>query len=173
MTATTFFRQLDFSVKDTRTYLFILIFICGNLILPQICHLVPNGGLIFLPIYFFTLVASYKFGLKVGLLTAILSPLINSLLFGMPVLAMLPAIFVKSLLLAATASIIAKKSKSISLLLIALTILIYQIFGGLAEWMLTSDFFAAVQDFSIGFPGMLIQLFCGWGLLKLMAKNEF
>jgi len=173
MTANTSFLQLNYSAKDTRTYLFSLIFISGNLILPQICHLIPNGGFIFLPIYFFTLIASYKFGLKVGIMTAILSPLANSLIFGMPVTGMLPIIIVKSMLLATTASIIAKKSKSISLLLIALTIIIYQALGGIAEWILTSDFSAAIQDFSIGYPGMLIQLLCGWGLLKLMAKNEF
>jgi hypothetical protein len=173
MTTTTYFLQQDYSVKNTKTYLFSIIFICGNLILPQLCHLIPNGGFIFLPIYFFTLIASYKFGLKVGLLTAVFSPLANCLLFGMPILSMLPVIIIKSMLLATTASIIAKKSKSISLVLIALTILVYQVLGGAAEWILTSDFSVAVQDFRIGFPGMLIQLFCGWGLLKLLAKNEF
>jgi len=173
MTTTTSFKQLDFSAKDMKTYLFSLIFIGGNLILPPICHFIPHGGLILLPIYFFTLIASYKFGLKVGLLTAVLSPILNSLIFGMPALEMLPVILIKSSILATTASIIASKSKSISIILIAFAILVYQVFGGLAEWLITLDFSAAIQDFRIGFPGMLVQLFCGWGLLKLMAKNEF
>lgn len=38
----------------------------------------------FLPIYFFTLVAAFRCGWKVGLLTAVLSPVVNCLLFGMP-----------------------------------------------------------------------------------------
>ena len=173
MTATTSFRQLDLSVRDIKTYLFSTIFILGNLILPQLCHLIPNGGSIFLPIYFFTLIAAYKFGLKVGLLTAIFSPLVNCLLFGMPALAVLPVILVKSSLLAVAAAFIANKSKSVSLLLIALTILSYQIFGGLAEWLIVGDFSAAIQDFRIGFPGMLIQLILGWALLKLTADYEF
>lgn len=171
MTTATSFKQLDFSAKDMRTYLFSLVFIAGNLVLPQLLHFIPKGGMIFLPIYFFTLIASYKFGLKVGLLTAILSPLANNLLFGMPVIEMLPIILIKSTLLATTASIIASKSKSISLILIALTILIYQVIGGMAEWFITLDFSAAIQDFTLGFPGMMVQLFCGWGLLKLMAKK--
>ena len=62
-----------------RTYLFAFLFIAGNIVLPQLCHMIPQGGLILLPIYFFTLVAAYKFGLRVGLLTALLSPLVNSL----------------------------------------------------------------------------------------------
>ncbi|MDR2085930.1 MAG: ECF transporter S component, partial [Dysgonamonadaceae bacterium] len=57
------------SYKETKTYLFALIFVTGNIVLPQICHLLPNGGLTWLPIYFFTLIAAYKYGIGVGLLT--------------------------------------------------------------------------------------------------------
>ena len=84
------FRQLNLSVANVRTYLFAVLFVGGNMLLPQLCHLMPDGGKIFLPIYFFTLIASYKFGLKVGILTAVLSPLCNHLLFGMPPAGMLP-----------------------------------------------------------------------------------
>lgn len=61
--------------RQAKTYWFTLLFVAGNLILPQLCHLIPQGGLILLPIYFFTLIAAYKFGIRVGLLTAVLSPL--------------------------------------------------------------------------------------------------
>ncbi len=84
MFTATAFHQPSFSFTSTRTYLFIFLFVLGNLLLPQVTHMIPSGGLIFLPIYFFTLIAAYKFGLKVGLLTALLSPLLNSFLFGMP-----------------------------------------------------------------------------------------
>ncbi|MDD4922950.1 MAG: ECF transporter S component [Bacteroidales bacterium] len=173
MIATTHFRQINLSVVNAKTYLFSTLFVIGNLVLPQICHLIPDGGKIFLPIYFFTLIASYKFGLKVGLLTAIFSPLMNYLFFGMPMLAMLPVILAKSSLLAVAAAWIGGRSKSVSLLLIALTILAYQVLGGVAEWIITVDFSAALQDFRLGYPGMLVQWIAGWGLLKLMAKNEF
>ena len=72
----------DFAQK--KTYLFAALFILGNIVVPQLCHLIPGGGLMFLPIYFFTLIGAYKYGWKVGLLTAVLSPLVNSALFGMP-----------------------------------------------------------------------------------------
>ena len=86
--------------REMRTYMFALLFIVGNIVLPQLCHLFPKGGLIMLPIYFFTLIAAYKFGFRVGLLTAVLSPLINSVLFGMPPAAALPIIMIKGVLLA-------------------------------------------------------------------------
>ena len=93
------FYQRPLSFANYRTYSFAVIFVIGNLLLPQLAHLIPNGGLIFLPIYFFTLIAGYKFGIKVGLLTAVLSPLVNNLLFGMPPAFVLPAILIKSCLL--------------------------------------------------------------------------
>lgn len=81
---------------NVKTYLFALLFVAGNIALPQLCHLVPAGGPTLLPIYFFTLIAAYKYGFKVGLLTALLSPVINHLLFAMPAAAVLPAILIKS-----------------------------------------------------------------------------
>ena len=69
--------------SNVKTYLFALLFVAGNIVLPQLCHLIPAGGPTLLPIYFFTLIASYKYGFRVGLLTAVLSPVINHLLFAM------------------------------------------------------------------------------------------
>lgn len=170
MTNSTFFLPLQLPLYKWRTYLFSLIFVTGNLLLPQITHLIPKGGLIFLPIYFFTLIASYKFGLKVGLLTAILSPLLNHFLFGMPPAFVLPAILVKSTLLAIIASFIANRFQKISILYILVVVLAYQILGSMAEWAITQSFENAIQDFKIGIPGMLIQIVGGWIILKSMAK---
>lgn len=156
--------------KEIKTYLFASLFVVGNIALPQICHLIPGGGLTWLPIYFFTLIAAYKYGLRVGLLTAILSPLINSVLFGMPPVALLPAILIKSTLLAGAAAYAAHRLEKISLLGIIAAVLTYQIAGTLIEWAIVKDFFTAVQDFRIGIPGMIIQIFGGYALLKAIAK---
>lgn len=165
------FRQSDFALSDVRTYTWGALFIIGNMVLPQLCHLVPDGGKIFLPIYFFTLIASYKYGLKVGLLTAILSPLCNHLLFGMPPSAMLPVILVKSSLLTFAAAYVAGRNRSLSLLHILVVVLAYQVVGGMAEWGLTGEWQAAVQDFRLGYPGMLLQVILGWAVLKFCFKN--
>lgn len=167
------FRQLNFSITHARTYLFCALFVLGNIILPQLCHLIPEGGKIFLPIYFFTLIASYKFGLKVGLLTAVFSPLCNHLLFGMPPAGMLPVLLVKSSLLAIVAAMVAARTGKISLLHIAVVVLAYQLMGGMAEWGLTGSWSAALQDFRLGYPGMLLQVILGWFILKCIAKYEW
>lgn len=157
----------NYGLNELKTYFFVLLFVAGNIILPQLCHLIPDGGKMFLPIYFFTLVASYKYGVKVGLMTAVLSPIINSLLFGMPAFALLPAILTKSVVLALAASFVANKTHKISIVNLLIVVLTYQFVGTLAEWAMTSSFYVAIQDFRLGIPGMVLQLFGTYFLLKL------
>jgi thiamine transporter ThiT len=157
----------NYGLNELKTYLFVFLFVAGNIILPQLCHLIPDGGKMFLPIYFFTLMASYKYGVKVGLMTAVLSPVINSLFFGMPALALLPAILTKSVVLALAASFVANKTQKVSIVNLLIVVLAYQCVGTLAEWAMTSSFYVAIQDFRLGIPGMLLQLFGTYFLLKL------
>lgn len=168
---TTISKLYNYDIKTVKTYLFSLLFIAGNLLLPQIAHLIPNGGLIFLPIYFFTLIAAYKFGPTVGLLTAVFSPLLNNLLFGMPPLVVLPSIFIKSIILAIAASLLAKYFGKVSFWGLLLAVIAYQLVGTVAEWIIVRDLNTALQDFRIGFPGIIIQLIAGFGLLKLIEKR--
>ena len=83
--------------RESKTYMVAALFVIGNIVLPQLCHLIPQGGLIWLPIYFFTLVAAYKYGPVAGLLTAVVSPLVNSAFFGMPAGSACPCRLVHSL----------------------------------------------------------------------------
>ena len=157
----------NYGLNELKTYLFAFLFVAGNIILPQLCHLIPDGGKMFLPIYFLTLVASYKYGVKVGLMTAVLSPVVNSLFFGMPALALLPAILIKSVVLALAASFVANKTQKVSIVNLLIVVLAYQCVGTLAEWAMTSSFYVAIQDFRLGIPGMVLQLFGTYFLLKL------
>ena len=158
------------SLSNTKTYLFAAAFVIGNLLLPQLAHLIPQGGFIFLPIYFFTLIAAYKYGIHVGLLTAVLSPLANNLLFGMPPSAVLPAIIIKSVILAIAAAVAANHFGKVSLVGILLAILTYQFIGTGIEWAMSQNFHTAIQDFRIGVPGMVIQLFGGYLILRALSK---
>ena len=158
------------SLSNSKTYLLASLFLLGNLVFPQLAHLVPQGGLIFLPIYFFTLIAAYKYGLFVGMLTAIFSPLINSLIFGMPPVAVLPAIMIKSVVLVLAACLAAKHFGKVSFLGVVLAVLAYQLVGTLFEWMLTQNLYIALQDIRLGFPGILIQIVGGYLVLKFMRR---
>ncbi|RXI23352.1 MAG: ECF transporter S component [Candidatus Amulumruptor caecigallinarius] len=161
--------SLDYS--NAKTYMVAALFILGNIALPQLVHLIPQGGLVWLPIYLFTLVGAYKYGWKVGLLTAVASPVINSALFGMPALHSLPPILLKSALLAVAAGIAASRFRKASLWLLAAVVLSYQTVGTLGEWAMKGDFYLAVQDFRIGLPGMLLQIFGGWLIINHLIRR--
>lgn len=164
-------RTESFSFSDVRTYIAALLFVAGNVALPQFCHLFPAGGLTWLPIYLFTLIGAGRYGWRVGLLTAIASPLVNSLLFGMPSMAVLPSIMIKSVMLALSAGYAFSRYGKFSLPVLMCVILGYQIPGTLAEWAICGDFHTACQDFRIGIPGMTVQLIAG--RLILGKLNSF
>lgn len=157
--------------NSARTYMAASLFILGNILMPQLFHLVPQGGVTWLPIYFFTLVGAYMFGWRVGVLTAVISPIINSLLFGMPAPDVLPAILLKSVLLAGFAGYAAQRFHKASLGLLIAVVLGYQVLGTLGEWALKGDFLLACQDFRIGIPGMLLQIFGGWAAINLIIRK--
>ncbi|MFI3266894.1 MAG: ECF transporter S component [Rikenellaceae bacterium] len=160
------------SYNQSKTFLLALAFVAGNIILPQLCHVVPQGGFIFLPIYFFTLIASYKYGWRVGLLTAILSPVANHLLFSMPSAAVLPAILTKGVLLVAAASAAAHYFKRISLPILVGVVLSYQVLGSAIEWVMLADFNLAIQDFKLGIPGMLLQVLGAHLLINYFMREK-
>lgn len=157
--------------NDSKSYIAAALFVLGNIALPQICHLVPQGGMILLPIYFFTLIGAYKYGWKVGLMTALISPIINHVLFGMPAAAVLVPILAKSTILALAAGYVASHTKKVTIALLAGVVLAYQIAGGAFEWAFTGSFAAAVQDFRLGVPGMLLQVVGGYLFIKYLLKK--
>ena len=156
---------------NVRTYLTASLFIVGNILCPQFFHLIPQGGITWLPIYFFTLIGAYKYGWKVGLLTAVLSPIINSLLFGMPIPAVLPAILLKSVLLAIAAGWAAQRFGRISIPVLVGVVLTYQVVGTLGEWMYIGNFYNAIQDFRIAIPGMCLQVFGGYLFIRYLIRK--
>lgn len=153
-----------------RTYLLASLFVVGNLLLPQIVHFIPQGGLLFLPIYFFTLVAAYKYGIYAGLCTALLSPIANHLIFGMPPEGMLPIILMKSVLLAVAAAYASKYFKTVSILALLIVVVAYQLAGTLIESVVLTDFRTALAGVKMGLPGMLLQVFGGFLVLKALSK---
>lgn len=157
--------------SNVKTYIIAALFVAGNILLPQLCHLMPQGGMVWLPIYFFTLVGAYKYGWKVGLLTALLSPLCNHLMFGMPAAAVLVPIFAKSVVLALAAAFVAKRSQNLSLLLMVAVVAAYQIVGGAFEWAWSGSLAVAAQDLRLGVPGMLTQIIGGYLVLKYLLKD--
>lgn len=156
MTTTSNLYTLRYS--QAKTYLLVLLFVIGNIALPQLCHLIPSGGPMLLPIYFFTLIGAYKYGWKAGLLTAVLSPLANHMLFGMPAMPMLLVVLAKSILLAVSAGWAASRFRRITIPILLAVVVFYQAIGFLFEWGLTNDWILALQHLRMAVPGMMIQV---------------
>ncbi len=170
-TQTNQIKLYSLSLSEVKSYLVAMIFIVGNMALPQLCHTIPHGGVTLLPIYFFTLIASYKYGWQVGLLTAVVSPVANSLIFGMPMMGVLPIILVKSTLLSLSAGYVAHLFSRTSILSFVAIVAAYQTAGTLIEWAMVGDFWLAIQDFRVGIPGMLIQVFGGYLFVKYLLRK--
>lgn len=143
---------------EAKTYLWASIFVACNLVLPHVFHLIPQGGIIFAPLSLVILIGAYKFGWKVGLIAALASPLVNHLLTGMPAWSVLVVMTFKLVVLALIAGFTAQHFKRVSWFLLIGVVLSSLIIGGLGELLLTGGIEATIQDFTIGWPGILLQV---------------
>lgn len=155
------------SYSEIRTYIMAAIFVACNIALPQLFHLIPQGGVIIAPLSLVILVGAYKFGWRVGLLAALASPVVNHLLFGQPAADVMTLMAIKLALLAVIAGITAHHWKRVSLLLIIAVVLASELLGGLAELAFTGGIAATIADFTIGWPGLLLQVFGTYAILRL------
>ncbi len=161
-------RLYSFNYNELRTYLWSMLFVACNILLPQVFHLVPQGGIVFAPLSLVILAGSYKLGWKTGLLAAVASPLVNHLLTGMPAWDMLPLMTLKLAALALLAGLAAQHFKRVSLPLIVGVVLVAELLGALAELLLTGGIASTIQDFSVGYPGLLLQVAGTWLVCKYL-----
>ena len=161
-------RLYTFTYAETKTYLWAAVFVACNLVLPQVFHLIPQGGIIFAPLSLVILAGAYKFGWRVGLIAALASPLVNHLLTGMPAWDVQPVMTLKLTVLALVAGFTAQHFRDVTLPLLAGVVLASMLIGGLGELVLTGGIEATVQDVTIGWPGMLLQVIGAYLVCKYL-----
>ena len=159
-------RLYALNYDEAKTYLWATVFVACNLVLPQLFHLIPQGGVIFSPLSLVILVGAYKFGWKTGLLAALASPLVNHAITGMPAWEVMPVMTLKLAVLAMVAGLAAQRFKTVNLPLLIGVILVSKAIGCLGEFILTGGIAATIADFTIGWPGLLLQVFGAWLILK-------
>ena len=159
-------RLYALNYDEAKTYMWATVFVVCNLILPQVFHLIPQGGIIFSPLSLVILAGAYKFGWKTGLLAALASPLVNHLITGMPAWEVMPVMTLKLAVLALVAGFAAQRFKTVSLPLLIGVILVSKVIGCLGELAITGGIAATIQDFTVGWPGLLLQVFGAWLILK-------
>ena len=161
-------RLYTLNYNEVKTYMWAAIFVACNLVLPQVFHLIPQGGIIFAPLSLVILAGAYKFGWRVGLMAALASPLLNHLLTGMPAWNVLPVMAFKLAVLALIAGFTAQHFRKVTLPLLIGVVLITELAGGLGELALTGGTKATIQDFIIGWPGLLLQVIGAYLVCKYL-----
>ena len=161
-------RLYTLNYDEAKTYMWAAIFVACNLVLPQVFHLIPQGGIIFSPLSLVILVGAYKFGWKAGLLAALASPIVNHLITGQPATEVMPVMTLKLVALALVAGFTAQYFKRVTLPLLIGVVLVALVIGGLGELALTGAIAATIQDFTIGWSGLLLQVFGTWLILRFI-----
>ena len=147
-------------------YLWTALFVAGNVLFPQLCHMMPDGGKALLPIMLFTLIAAARFGIYAGLMTALLSPLASFLIFGTPEGTILAAVLTKSMVIALVFGLWKSSGRTFNYGIMLLLILGVQLFCFVIEGAFMSGFATAWSDLLLSWPGMLLQLLGGMFVVK-------
>jgi hypothetical protein len=162
--------QQPLSLGDGRLYLATAALVLGNVLLPYAVHQIPDAGRSLLPIFFFTLIAGWRFGIQAGLLTGVLSPLANHFLTGMPPAPALQALMLQSALLAGLATVVAARSRQLTLGALALVVLLHQALILLPQF-LQAGARPALATLEFRIPGLLLQVFGGFALLWFLGRH--
>jgi len=149
---------------DVRLYAFVTLFVAMDVAVPWLCHTIhPLAGPIFLPMFFFILLAGLLFGWRAGLLVGILTPLVSYGISGMPFLERLPTIVIEASFYGLSAGLFRERFK----LNVFWSLLGAMVIGRLAaalallimHWSGDSNSPVLVwQAIKQGWPGIAIQL---------------
>ena len=146
---------------EARLYLATAALVLGNVLLPWALHRIPDGGRMFLPLFFFTLIAGWRFGAKAGLLTGVLSPLANHVLTGLPPAAALQGLMLQSAFLGLLAALAARRCKP-TWGPMAAVVLLHQ------SLLLLPAPAGALATLRLHLPAILLQLLGGYAVLRFV-----
>lgn len=145
--------------SDLKLYLMASLLITSTVLFPVLLHNFGIAGQVFLPLYFFSLLAGLTYGWRCGLMVGILSPIVSFFFSSMPTLTLLPFVVIKSLSIGLTSGLLTKKFKTKNSFLLSLSsILFTQIIGLILIFSFTSNLNLALMDIKVGYLGLLLQL---------------
>lgn len=148
------------SFKDLRLFALASIFTVANVLTPIIIHrFIPAGGQMFLPLYFFSLLAGLMYGWRVGVVTGLASPVLSFLLTGMPPVMILGFVLLKSSILGFSSGIFSKRlTKFWPYLPAVFAVALTQAIGIVAIMAFTNKSGLALSDILTGYPGLILQI---------------
>lgn len=155
-------------------------FIAIGLVLPMAFH-VFGPGTTFLPMHIPVLIAGFSLSLPFALLVGILTPLLSSLLTGMPVIfPVLPFMIFELAAYAAGASLLYRTLKVNVYVSLVITMIIGRIAAMITVWALVNYTTAKLPNpivfvtgaVTVGLPGIAIQLLLIPPIVILLRKRN-
>lgn len=155
-------------------------FVGLGVLIPMIFHMVNMGGPVFLPMHIPVLLAGFILGGRYGFLVGLITPIISSVITGMPpMIPILPIMVVELSLYGLISGILFNKVKLNTLLSLVLSMIC-----GRAGGFLTVYIMANILGFKklnavmwiktglvTGIPGIVIQLILIPTLLHILSKS--
>jgi len=165
---------------DVRKLIYSTLFIIGALVLPQLFHMVGWEGPTFLPMNIPVILAGFILGKRYGLLTGIASPIISTLVSGMPVaFPVLPIMILQFGTYGFVAGYLSKETKLPAIVMLLLTMILGWISYAIGFYALEIFFVPAISSslspisaIITGIPGIIISILAIPLIAKLLKDKK-
>lgn len=144
--------------KISSTSVKLIVYAIAGTLVPLIFHSYGLAGPRFLPIFLFTLIGAVTISPAAALAVALITPVANNLLTGMPAGPMLLIVIVKGFIIAGMVKLLSDRLNENKILFSAVLVLAYQVAGLFIEAVFLNSFSIAWQHFVFSWPGMVIQV---------------
>lgn len=168
---------MNFKTKDMVKAAF---FIALGLVLPLAFHFVNMGGKIFLPMHIPVLLCGFILGARYGLIVGLITPILSSVITGMPPMIPTGIFMMFELGTYGFASGYLYKNKRLNLYVaLIVSMLLGRLVSGIANYIfliangnsfVLKGFLTA--SFVTSFPGILIQIIFIPVIVKALARNK-
>lgn len=156
------------------------VFIAMGFVLPMIFHFFSMGGPAFLPMHIPILIAGMVLTPKYAILVGIITPILSSVLTGMPpIYPMLPIMIVELATYGGIAALCIQKYKANYIVALLISMVAGRISAGIVVALLAIGLGLNMQPMTYiigaiitGFPGLLIQLFIVPGTAKMVEMLD-
>jgi len=157
------------------------LFIAIGLVLPIIFHAFGAGST-FLPMHIPVLIAGFALSLPFAVAVGAITPILSSLLTGMPpVFPVLPFMVVELAAYAAVTSLLYKKFKLNVYITLVCSMIAGRIAASIVVWILATFFMAELPNPVIfvtgaitqGIPGIIVQIVFIPGIVFVLYKSNF
>lgn len=161
----------------TKKLVYTGVFIALGIITPMIFHSVNLGGQIFLPMHIFVFIGGLTLGSTEGLMIGIITPILSSLLTGMPpTLPMLPIMIGELGTYGFVSGYLQEKKNTYASMVTAMVVgrlvaaLVVLVLTKVFQFQMAGPFAYITGAISMGMPGILVQIIVIPPLAKIIKK---